>query len=147
MVLAACGPSVADVRRAQEATYAVRPERLLQVAMEAANDLYGVGAVDREHVAFVTKSFFSSQPMAHRGWGSEWARGAWTVEVHTRGARSFVIITPHAQRSLTSCRRCTPSWIDVPADDVGLGPDLEVGRDKLALAIEARARRWEAKTP
>ena len=116
--------------------------------MEAVSGLYGVAVVDSEHLSFETKSFFTAQPMSHRGWASEWARGAWTVEVQaTPGGRAIVLITPHAQRSLTACKRCEPSWIDVPPDDVGLAQELEVGRDKLALAIHERERQWEAKAP
>jgi len=145
--LMACGASGSEVRQAQVATYAASPKRVLQAAMEAANDLYGVGGVDLEHFKFVTKSFFTSE-LGPRGWASEWARGGWTVEVHTTDSgHSVVVITPHAQRSLTSCKRCAPSWVDVPPDDVGLAQDLDLGRDRLALAIHERARGWEVKAP
>jgi len=144
VVLVACGSSAAEVRQAQVATYAANPKRVLQAAMDAANDLYGLGAVDLAHSAFVTKSFFKAQAMEHRGWGAEWARGAWTIEVHTTPeGRSLVVITSHAQRSLTACRRCEPSWVDVDPDDVGLAPDLQLGHDKLALAIYERASKLQ----
>src|SRR3569623_1776205 len=111
VVLAACGASATEIRRAQTATYEASPTRGLQAALEATNELYGVGAVDAQHFTFVTKSFFTKQPMSHRGWAAEWARGGWIISVHTtQSGHTFVVITPHAQRSLTTCkRRCAPT--------------------------------------
>jgi hypothetical protein len=147
LAVAACGPSFADIRTAHEATYAMDATRLMQVALMVADKLVGVAAVDIPNRTIVTKSFLTSDRMAHRGWPARCARGGWRLEVRTNEqGRSFVTITPLAQASRTVCHvrwdaPWTPSWVDVDPDAVGLRATLENGADKMALAIHERASR------
>src|SRR5690242_18645130 len=102
LAVAACGPSVAQIRTARDASYAMDAPHLMQIAMAVAEDQVGIAAVDLPHRTFVTKSFLTSDWMAHRGWPARCARGGWRFEVHTTDqGRSFVAITPLAQASLT----------------------------------------------
>jgi hypothetical protein len=72
-----CGPSASEIRSAHDATYAMDAPHLMQVAMEVANEQVGIATVDLPNHTFVTKSFLTSDRMAHRGWAAKCARGGW----------------------------------------------------------------------
>jgi hypothetical protein len=147
VVARGCGPSVAEIRTAHDATYAMDASHLMQVAMDVANDMVGIGDVDLANRTFVTKSFLTSDRMAHRGWPAKCARGGWRAHVsEIGGGRSLVEITPIAQAATTICRVrwdaawTDPTWVDVAPDTVGLRPTLEEGASRLAVAIDQAAR-------
>ena len=55
LLLAACGPSAAELRTAKTTTYKMNAPDMLALAEEVAQETYPIGKVDEQEMAFITQ--------------------------------------------------------------------------------------------
>jgi len=144
-VVAACGPSDAQIRTAKTATYATEPQRVFELAMDAARESYKIGGVDQARLVFATVPRVYNPDGGLESTGADdylhfqdhSMRVSLLVEiVVTADHHVAVTVTPRAQELLAG----SPKPRDIAPDDPAL-PGFVHGRvDALAYAIFERAK-------
>jgi len=90
-VLAACGPSSAELRAAKTAQYAAGPNQMLDVAVQVAQRKYEVKDIDPAKNVFVTEWQWYSAEGGRRGTSNE-GNGDYVVNAHGTDVRLQLLI-------------------------------------------------------
>jgi len=69
LAVAACGPSAAEIKTAQTATYNATPEQVLGIAEEVAQESYKIGDVSRDGFVTVPRWFGPEGDVENAGAG------------------------------------------------------------------------------
>jgi hypothetical protein len=143
-VLAACGPSVAEVRTARTTVYDASARELFDVAKGVASAHFGIAATDDEHLALLTRpvSYDPDGRLGARGWGRRPVRIAFEVHVHPlMGHRAVVTVSTRAKRAFSLCSQpCASSWFDLDPSDGAIDARSQAWGDRLAYEIYENAR-------
>jgi hypothetical protein len=151
-VVAACGPSVAEVKTAKTATYVVSGPELLALALEATAPVYKIGDIDRENLSFITQARFYSPTgdLESPGQGDfvnlqpSSLRVAFVVQViQTDEHHAAIQVVPKTFQVVNG----SPKPRELAPDDPNL-PGWVHGRvDSLTIAIYQRAKQYVMAPP
>jgi hypothetical protein len=152
VLVAACGPSAAELKTAKTAEYAASPQDLLELAVQAASETYKIGEVDR------TSFSFSTQPQFYSATGERESPGvdgyvnlrpksvqvAFNVQVQpTDEHHATIQVTPKTFQTIAG----SPKPRELTPDDPNL-PGWVHGRvDSLSMAIYQRAKQYVIAAP
>lgn len=153
VLIAACGPSNAEVRTARTAVYTGDVHRIFELAEQGALDEhYKVGDVDDGHLSFETVGRFYSPEGDLQ---SEGAGGYVKVDNHSVKVSFIVTVaeTDTNQYAITVTPRTwqylagSPQMRELAPEDPNLPPFVKGRSDALALAIYERARGYVVAPP
>lgn len=148
--IAACGPSSAEIRTAQTATYKTSPEVLFGIAEQTAQEDYKIGEVDEKQLMFAT------QPQWYSPEGGRQSVGAGDfVQLDDRSINLTLVVevvemdmgnqavkvTPKTFQHLSG----SPQPRELAADDPNLPGWVHGRADSLQLAIYEHAKQYAAK--
>jgi hypothetical protein len=145
MVLAACGPSSAEIKTAKTTTYQMSGHDLLELAEQAAQEDYKVGDVDEQALTFITQPRFYGPEgdLESPGAGGflnladRSVRVSFIVKVtELAGGDCAVTVTPQTFQTLSG----SPKPRELTPDDPNLPPFVHGRADKLALDIYELAK-------
>lgn len=149
--VSACGPSMAEVKRAKTAEYSLQTDQLLDIAMQVAQRQYKINAFDLKSATFDTVAQWYSAEGMRRGTANE-GNGDYVVNMHDKdielslivevvpgpGGHSAVSVTHHTFQLLAGSPQPRP----LAEGDPNVPPWV-IGRvDALSLDIYNAAKKY-----
>jgi hypothetical protein len=148
VLAAACGPSAAEIKTAQTASYNATPEQLLTIAEEVVRESYKIGDVSRDGFVTVPRWFGPEGDVENAGAGNyvqlrdKSVRITMHVKVIEVGEHQVAVtVTPETVQFMTGSPQPRP----LGPDDPYLPPFVKGRAEALTMAIYERAKTMAVK--
>ena len=145
LLLAACGPSAAELKTAKTTTYKMSAHDMLSLAEDVAQETYPIGKVDEQEAAFVTQPrwYGPEGDLESPGAGgyvqlrNRSVQVAFIVKVvELAGGDVAVTVTPKTFQEIIG----SPQPRELAPDDPNLPPWVHGRADQLAIDIYNKAK-------